>query len=128
MNTIEVSSKEKNEIIDITSEVSSLINIKSGTCVVYCPHTTGAITTNENYDSDVKRDMIQKLNELSPDESYYQHSEGNSDAHVKSSLIGNSETFIIEENKLVLGQWQGVFFYEFDGPRNRTIFVKIMGE
>lgn len=128
MKKININSNEKNEIIDITSDVNDLIDVKSGMCVVYCPHTTAGITTNENYDSDVKKDMIKKLNELSPDESYFEHSEGNSDAHVKSSLIGNSETFIIEEGKLVLGQWQGIFFYEFDGPRSRNVFVKIMGD
>ena len=100
--------------------------IKKGIMVVYCPHTTGAITINENADPDVKTDLKLGLNETFPNKPEYIHFEGNSDGHMKSSLVGASETLIISNGKLILGTWQSVYFCEFDGPRERTFYVKIM--
>ena len=98
-----------------------------GMLIVYVPHTTAAVTINENADPDVKHDMLKKLETLIPkDEPYYQHGEGNSDSHVKTSLVGNSVTVLIERGRLVLGRWQGVYFCEFDGPREREMMVKLV--
>jgi secondary thiamine-phosphate synthase enzyme len=95
--------------------------------IVYVPHTTAAVTINENADPDVKHDMLAKLSELIPKtEKYYRHSEGNSDSHVKTALVGNSVTVLIEGGRLVLGQWQGIYFCEFDGPRSREMHVKLV--
>ena len=95
--------------------------------IVYIPHTTAAVTINENYDADVKHDLLAKLAALIPkSEQYYQHDEGNSDSHLKTALVGNSATILIENGKLVLGRWQGVYFCEFDGPRDRDVIVKIV--
>ncbi|MBW2997974.1 secondary thiamine-phosphate synthase enzyme YjbQ [Candidatus Woesearchaeota archaeon] len=127
MYKIPITSNKRNQIIDITSEVIDAVKeskIKSGLCTVFCPHTTGGIFINENYDGDVKIDIIRKFGELIKDEPYFQHAEGNSDSHIKTMLTGSSRNVIVEDGKLVLGTWQGIFFYEFDGPRNRTIFVK----
>ncbi|HON55703.1 MAG TPA: secondary thiamine-phosphate synthase enzyme YjbQ [bacterium] len=118
-----------NELIDITDEVEKYVRqtkISSGLCVVYTPHTTAAITINENADPTVQRDIIYELNKIVPLSDNYQHSEGNSAAHIKSSLVGTSETIIIENNQLLLGTWQGIYFCEFDGPRARTVFVKCL--
>jgi secondary thiamine-phosphate synthase enzyme len=130
MQIINLSTKIKNELIDITTEIQRLIsesNIQNGLCVIYCPHTTGAITINENADPDVKSDIIKSLNNIVK-ELDFKHSEGNSCAHVKSSMIGKSETIIIKNNKLQLGTWDGVYFCEFDGPRNRTVFIEILSK
>lgn len=98
-----------------------------GYAIVYVPHTTAAVTINENADPDVKSDMLKKLETLIPRrEPYYEHGEGNSDSHVKTSLVGNSATVLIEDGKLVLGQWQGIYFCEFDGPREWEMMVKII--
>ncbi|HSV26588.1 MAG TPA: secondary thiamine-phosphate synthase enzyme YjbQ [Sedimentisphaerales bacterium] len=117
---------------DITSEVASAVResgIRSGDVVVFCPHTTAAITINENADPSVTHDILLTLGEMVPElRKGYQHSEGNSDAHVKSSLIGCSETIIIENGSLVLGTWQGIYFCEFDGPRSRSVIVQVRGE
>jgi len=93
-------------------------------CIVYCPHTTAGITINENADPDVASDIERALSVLVPAEGDYRHAEGNSDAHLKASLAGASETVIVENGQLVLGRWQGLYFCEFDGPRTRTVFVK----
>lgn len=119
----------KNDFYDITSMIKDAVaasGVKDGICVVYTPHTTAAITINENADPDVVRDMILGLNKISPDRSEYRHMEGNSPAHIKSSIIGCSETLIINNGNLLLGTWQGVYFCEFDGPRTRKFYVKIM--
>lgn len=122
---INISSTKRNELIDITSEVGPLIkDVKEGTVTIFCPHTTAAITINENADPDVKRDILYKLSNLIPESDDYHHSEGNSDSHLKSSLVGASETVIIKDGKLILGTWQSIFFAEFDGPRSRKIIVK----
>ena len=127
-----VSSKHRNQMIDITSQVGSAVSqsgITEGDAIVYCPHTTAAVTINENADPSVSHDILLTLEQLIPHHRPgYQHSEGNSDAHCKSSLVGCSEQILVEDGTLVLGTWQGIFFCEFDGPRSRTISVQIRGE
>jgi len=122
----------RNQFIDITRQVESVViqsGVKSGICVVYAPHTTAGITINENADPTVRKDIINTLEKLVPwREPFYEHAEGNSAAHVKSSLIGCSQTVIVENGKLLLGTWQGIYFCEFDGPRTRRVFVKVIAE
>lgn len=129
--TEKLSTRHRNEILDITPRVAELVTksgIKDGLCVVFVPHTTAAVSINENADPDVKHDVTQKLATLIPErESYYQHSEGNSDSHLKTMLTGPSVTIIIDKGKLLLGTWQGIYFCEFDGPRTRSYHVKILG-
>lgn len=120
---------KKEEMINITRQVESAVkksNVKNGICIVYCPHTTGAITINENADPDVKSDMLLGLSDIVKELSQFRHFEGNSTAHIKSSLVGASETLIIENGKILRGIWQGFYFMEFDGPRNRRFYVKII--
>jgi len=128
--TMPLQTKSRNQMVEITNEVQRLVaqnRVQSGLAIVCVPHTTAAITINENADPDVKHDMLEKLATLIPHrESYYQHGEGNSDSHVKTSLVGNSVTIVIEGGKLVLGTWQGVQFCEFDGPRSRKYLVKLV--
>ena len=114
---------------DITQTVEAFVResgINEGICLVYCPHTTAAITINENADPDVTRDMLLGLNNVFPDDPAYRHYEGNSPAHLKSSTVGDSELLIIENGKLIRGTWQGIYFMEFDGPRERRYYVKLM--
>ncbi len=120
---------KKNESIEITNEVKDIISkskILSGLCIIYSPHTTSGIDINESHDSHVMEDVNNFLLKLVPHNKEYKHLEGNSDAHIKSSIIGNSKTLIIEKGKLVLGTWQGIFFMEFDGPRTRNVYVKLL--
>jgi len=100
--------------------------VREGVMLVYCPHTTAGITINENADPDVKTDLKRALDETFPNHDYFVHMEGNSDGHMKSSLIGASESLIIHDGKVIFGTWQSVYFTEFDGPRRRTFYVKIM--
>ena len=127
-----VSTKRRSQMIDITSQVHSLVSqsgITNGDVIVYCPHTTAAITINENADPSVPHDILLTLDELIPHHRPgYRHSEGNSDAHCKSSLVGCSEQILIKGESLELGTWQGIFFCEFDGPRSRKVIVQIRGE
>ena len=127
-----VSTKSRSQMIDITSQVRSLVGqtgVTDGDVIVYCPHTTAAITINENADPSVPHDMLMTLDELLPrHRSGYRHSEGNSDSHCKSSLVGCSEQILIKGGSLQLGTWQGIFFCEFDGPRSRKVVVQIRGE
>ncbi|WP_456455387.1 secondary thiamine-phosphate synthase enzyme YjbQ [Thermovibrio sp.] len=120
----------RNQFIDITRQVESIVlqsGVKSGICVVYAPHTTAAITVNENADPTVRKDIISSLDKLVPwREPFYEHAEGNSAAHIKSSLIGCSQTIIVQNGKLLLGTWQGIYFCEFDGPRTRRVLVKVI--
>ena len=121
----------KEGFVDITAEVTEAISesgVNEGICVVYCPHTTAAITINENADPDVKTDLISGFNKVFPDFESFRHAEGNSDAHIKSSVVGASETVIVTGGRPLLGTWQGVYFCEFDGPRNRKFYVKVMGD
>lgn len=124
-----VKTKQPEELIDITGEVSSIISrssISDGICIIYTAHTTAAITINENADPTVRTDIIKGLNHLDIESVSYRHQEGNSPAHIKSSLIGCSVTVIIDNGRLNLGTWQGIFLCEFDGPRTRNILVKIL--
>lgn len=124
-----VKSKSREEIIDITRQIQNAVSesgITNGVCYIYTPHTTAAITINENADPDVKRDILKGLAHLKLESVEFDHAEGNSPAHLKSSIIGCSETVFIENSSLCLGTWQGIFFCEFDGPRNRNVFVKFI--
>ncbi len=129
MHTIPVSTKTREQIIDITHLVQEFISTEkydSGIVIVYSPHTTAAITVNENADPDVKSDITNFLKKTIPQEYGFQHAEGNSDAHIKGSLINFSQTFIVEDGHLQLGTWQGIYFMEFDGPRERTVWLKFL--
>lgn len=130
MQKIQISTRRREELVDITSSVENIIGesgVLSGLCVLYCPHTTGAITVNEGADPSVATDMVMGLGRLIPRNWDFSHMEGNSDAHIKASLIGPSETVIIDGGRPALGTWQRIFFCEFDGPRNRTFYVNIQG-
>lgn len=130
MKEFSLKTRARHEMIDITAAVQQAVkeeNVGSGIALVYTPHTTAAITINENADPDVPRDVLAALDRAVPLAADYRHAEGNSAAHVKSSLVGASETVIIESGRLVLGTWQSIFFCEFDGPRTRKIIVKLMG-
>ena len=116
---------------NITNTVCNVIaesGVQSGICVVFCPHTTAAITINENADPDVQHELEIGFDEAFPDRRVFQHSEGNSDAHLKCSAVGASETILIEDGKPLLGMWQGIYFCEFDGPRTRRYYVKVMAD
>jgi len=129
LETIEIKSSKRIEFIDITDKINSIIaasKIKEGICFLNVPHTTAGITINENADSSVVYDILTKTNQLIPENNNYTHFEGNSDSHIKSSLFGQSLSIIIENNRALLGTWQGVFFCEFDGPRNRKVYIKIL--
>ena len=126
---INVSSSKKMQLIDITSETARLVSksgVEDGICHVFVPHTTAGVTINENADPDVVSDIIKGLNEIVPSDLSYDHMEGNSPAHIKSSIIGSSVTVFVEKGNLVLGTWQGIYFCEFDGPRRRKVYVKVM--
>jgi secondary thiamine-phosphate synthase enzyme len=126
-----VQTHRRNEMIDITSEVVAAVtksDVDTGMVIVFCPHTTAGITINENADPDVTHDILLTLEELIPHHRKgYRHVEGNSDAHVKSSLVGSSQTVLIQNGQLDLGIWQAVFFCEFDGPRSRKVHLRITG-
>ncbi len=131
IETFSVRSSKQTELIDITRSVMDIVQkagVINGLCILFVPHTTAAITINENADPSVPRDILMELNKIVPFEDRYQHTEGNSAAHIKSSLVGCSQTIFIESGKLLLGTWQGIFFCEFDGPRNRQVHVKVIAE
>ena len=126
--TINVKTHTRIEMKDITSSVQQEISkagVKEGICVVYVPHTTAGITINEGADPAVCQDIVNKLNELAPPGEGYLHLEGNADSHIKASLMGSSVTVPVEKGRLVLGTWQKIFFFEFDGPRSRRVYVNI---
>lgn len=129
--TLSIRTNRRNQMIDITALVAEAVaesGIQNGTAMIFCPHTTAAITINENADPDVPHDILLTLESLLPQERRgYRHAEGNSDAHVKASLVGASEQVMIQEGRLKLGTWQAVFFCEFDGPRSRRVFVQLTG-
>ncbi|OIP65517.1 MAG: hypothetical protein CO150_08000 [Nitrospirae bacterium CG_4_9_14_3_um_filter_53_35] len=127
IHTIQTSSRI--EMVDITPMIHRMVErsgVKNGLCVIYIPHTTAAVTINENADPDVKMDLLQHLSSLIPVTGGYRHMEGNADAHIKAALIGSSETILIVNGRLILGAWQSVFFCEFDGPRTRKYHVKVI--
>lgn len=118
----------RSQLIDITSRVREAVTasgIREGLCTIFIPHTTAAVTINENADPDVARDFLYELDKIVPWQDGYRHAEGNSAAHLKSSLIGVSEQVLIENGRLMLGTWQGIYFCEFDGPRTRRVLVRI---
>lgn len=124
-----VKTSQHTQMTEITEEVRRIVaesGVKDGICTVFIPHTTAAVTINENADPDVVRDFTMELNKIVPWEDGYHHAEGNSAAHLKSSMTGFSQQIIIEDGRLVLGTWQGIYFCEFDGPRHRKVYVKIM--
>ncbi len=128
---IEVKSRARTELIDITGDVRELVrkaNVNNGVCYLFVLHTTAGITVNEGADPAVQRDMNTFLNKLVPNDPYFTHSEGNSDAHIKSTIVGTSQVLLIDSGKLLLGTWQSVYFCEFDGPRPRRIAVKITAD
>ena len=131
MQVISIKTNRRNEMLDVTSKVRDMVKqskVKEGLVLIYVPHTTAGLTINENADPSVVHDILLTLSDLIPHErAGYQHSEGNSDAHVKSSLVGASETVIIKGGRLCLGTWQGIYFCEFDGPRHRELMVHISG-
>lgn len=131
MEQIRVKTGRQCEMLDITKDVERVVEksgIKSGVCYVFVPHTTAGVTINENADPDVVSDILMELNKIVPLKDDYLHAEGNSAAHIKSSIIGCSREVLIEEGSLRLGTWQSLFFCEFDGPRSRQVWVKVMGK
>ncbi|MCP2604742.1 secondary thiamine-phosphate synthase enzyme YjbQ [Candidatus Aminicenantes bacterium AH-873-B07] len=129
MKIVEIKTNQHEEFIDITSIIENAVQESGkdeGICFIYVPHTTAGITINENADPSVKRDILMAMDKLIPYTWEYQHSEGNSPAHIKASLIGHSVSLIIERGKLVLGTWQGIFFCEFDGPRRRKVYIEVI--
>ena len=131
MKTINIKTKSRFDIVDITDEVQKFVNeekVKEGIAVIFTSHTTAAVGINENADPNVVFDMKNALNKLVPQYDNYEHSEGNSQAHVLSSLVSPSLTVIIENSKIVLGTWQNIYFFEFDGARNRKVYVQIISK
>ena len=129
MDVFTVKTNQRIEMLDITSNVRKAIadsKVRDGMCCVFIPHTTAAVTINENADPDVPRDILMELKKIIPHDDGYRHTEGNSDAHIKATLVGASVFLIVEEGRPALGTWQSVFFCEFDGPRSRKVWVKVM--
>ena len=130
LTEISVRTSSHTEMSDITRKVQEAVSrsgVKDGICVVFVPHTTAAVTINENADPDVQTDFMKEVNKIVPWEDGYRHMEGNSAAHLKASMMGFSETIIISNGALLLGTWQGVYFLEYDGARNRRVYIKILG-
>jgi len=130
MQQIEVNTRDRQGFYDITPQLQALVResgVDDGVCYVFCPHTTAGLTLNENWDPDVRHDMGMALDALSPARPGYRHGEGNSPSHVKSSLLGANTFVFVENGRLALGRWQGVYLAEFDGPRGRRVWVKIIG-
>ena len=129
MEQINVSTRGQQVFHDVTAQVQAIIGssgVQEGVCVLFCPHTTAGLTLNENWDPSVQHDIGVGLDAISPPRPEYRHGEGNSPAHLKSSLVGASLSVLVTEGKLVLGTWQGIYLAEFDGPRQRKMFVKVM--
>lgn len=132
METLTIQTHTRDDLVPITDRIQALVvqsGIQAGLCTLYVPHTTAAVTVNENADPDVARDILMAIDKLIPfHDADYKHMEGNSASHVKACFFGTSETLIIQNGKLVLGTWQGIYFCEFDGPRTRKLHVKITSE
>ena len=131
LTDFDVRTTRRNEWLNITSNVQKAVaasGVDEGICVVFIPHTTAAVTVNENADPDVPHDVGLSLSLISPERREFRHNEGNSDAHTKTSLVGPSITLIVSGAKLLLGTWQGIWFNEYDGPRTRKVVVRVMGE
>jgi secondary thiamine-phosphate synthase enzyme len=131
MTSFDVTTHVRTELVDITGKVQDAVEragVSSGTCFVYVPHTTAAVTVNESYDPDVAKDITSVLSKLVPHRAGYAHAEGNADAHIKSVIVGSCQPIPVAEGRLALGQWQGVFFCEFDGPRQRRVLVQVVNQ
>ncbi len=129
MEQIKVSTRGRQSFHDITADVQTAVSrsgVQDGMCFIFCPHTTAGLTINENCDADVQHDLGLGFDVISPQRAEYRHGEGNSPAHIKSSLVGPSQFVIVASGKLVLGTWQGIYLSEFDGPRRRKVLVKVM--
>jgi secondary thiamine-phosphate synthase enzyme len=126
---LEIHTSSRTDFLDITGKIRDFIktsDTKNGLCQIFIPHTTAAVTINENADPSVEKDILKELNKVIPFDDNYEHSEGNSAAHIKSSIIGPGITVIIRDGQLMLGTWQGIFFCEFDGPRRRKVWLKVI--
>lgn len=122
--------RSRTTLLDVTAEVARVVResgVQSGVCHLYVPHTTAAVTINENADPSVQKDILAELNKAIPFDNHYSHTEGNAAAHIKSSLLGPAQIVFIEDGNLVLGTWQGIYFCEFDGPRHRKLLIKLTG-
>ncbi len=131
MEVLRVKTSRRTQFVDMTDLVERAVvksGVLSGICYVYVPHTTAGVAINEHFDPDVATDLEGVFERLVPRSGPYRHAEGNSDSHAKAVLTGTSQTILVEEGKLILGQWQGVFFCEFDGPRERKMWVKVIGD
>ena len=129
IKTVQIQTGARTEFIDVTGKVQDVVRqskARDGICYLFVPHTTAAITINENADPAVHQDIVMELNKIIPFDDRYQHIEGNSAAHIKASIIGSSETIFVESGTLLLGMWQGIYFCEFDGPRKRRLHVKVI--
>ena len=129
LHIIKVNTPSRTAMVDITSKVQEIVKkegIKSGICHIFVPHTTAGLTINENADPDVVDDILKQINKIVPFDDGYKHFEGNSAAHIKASMFGFSLQVMIEDSRLVLGRWQGIYFCEFDGPRNREVYIKVI--
>jgi secondary thiamine-phosphate synthase enzyme len=131
MEVLRVKTGRRTQLVDVTEQVERAVaaaGVVSGVCYLYVPHTTAGVMINEHFDPDVATDLEGVFERLVPRSGPYRHSEGNSDSHAKAVLTGTSQMILVEQGKLVLGQWQGVFFCEFDGPRERKMWVRVMGD
>jgi secondary thiamine-phosphate synthase enzyme len=129
MEKINIRTSRRVELLDITQGIQNIVSkskVKEGICFIFCPHTTAGLTINENADPSVRRDIINTLNKLVPENAGYAHTEGNADSHIKSSLFGSSLIVFIEDGRLVFGTWQGIYFCEGDGPRSREVWIKLV--
>jgi secondary thiamine-phosphate synthase enzyme len=129
MEKISVKTSRRVDLIDITDQIQNIVSkskVKEGICFLFCPHTTAGLTINENADPSVRRDILNALNKLVPENAGYSHTEGNADSHIKSSLFGSALTIFIEGGQLAFGTWQGIYFCEGDGPRSREVWIKII--
>jgi secondary thiamine-phosphate synthase enzyme len=129
MQTLHIKTQERCALVNITAEVAQLVaqsGVRSGLCLIHAPHTTAGITIQEGYDPDVERDILAHLEKQIPEDGDYKHAEGNADSHIKSLLTDAGQTLPIEFGKLQLGRWQAIFFCEFDGPRQRTVWIQII--
>ena len=128
MREIRISTTSRTELLDVTSEVQKAVaesGVRDGVCHIYVPHTTAGITINENADPSVRQDILMELDKIVPFQDNYRHLEGNAAAHIKATMVGSSETILVEAGKLLLGTWQGIFFCEFDGPRSRRVITRV---